>query len=277
MIFLQNRAPAGVVNDDINEDARTEGVCGPGEFAKLIHAGGAPVEFDKRRVNGREVERRIGAAEAPEPREGGRRGMNGQQMENAATELLDDVGQLAGEVAKLAGGWNDGEIFFIERLKPGFEFSVAGGGQIFCRTEQARERAINGVGGAGEIGMDADAGVRALGPMLPAFWVEQIRLGFEEAGFGQWQFDLPGVAIFLHRHVAPGGAGVDRTTGVGGDDFAPESGGATEIGAEQRPPAVAPAAVTQRETHVVADKARQALAGHRFHDGFCLRHFMSGN
>ena len=146
-------------------------------------------------------------------------------------------------------------------MKLGFEFLIAGGRQIFCRAEQARERAINGVGGAGEIGMDTDAGVRAFGPMLPAFGVEQIRLGFEEAGFGQRQFDLPGVAIFLHRHIAPGGAGGDRTAGMGGNDFAPEGGGAAEIGAEQRPPAVAPAAVAQRETHVVADKARQALAG----------------
>ena len=114
--------------------------------------------------------------------------------------------------------------------------------------------------------MDADADVRAVGPMLPAFGVEQIRLGFEEAGFGERQFDLPDVAAFLHGHVAPGRAGVDRAAGMRGNDFAPEGGGATEIGAEQRARAIAPAIVTQREADVVADEVHQALAGRRFHD-----------
>jgi len=62
---------------------------------------------------------------------------------------------------------------------------------------------------------------------------------------------------------------------VGGDDFAPESGGATRL-CGAAPARRCPAAVTQRETHVVADKARQALAGHGSMM-VCLRHFMSGN
>jgi len=202
--------------------------------------------------------------------------MDRQQVQDAAAELLDDVGQLAGQVAQLAGGRNDGEFFFIERPELGFEFFVAGGGQIFGRAEQACKRAINGVGGAGKIRMNTKSGVRAFGPVLPALGVEQIRLGFEKAGFGQGQFDLPEAAVSLHRYIAPGGAGVDRAAGVRGDDFTPEGGGAAEIGAEQRPPAVAPVAVAQREAHAVADKADQAPAGCRFHDGFCLRHFNAG-
>ena len=49
MIFLQRRTPAGVVDDDVNEDARAERMRGVGEFAKLVNAGGAFVEFDQRR------------------------------------------------------------------------------------------------------------------------------------------------------------------------------------------------------------------------------------
>src|ERR1035438_253781 len=52
--------------------------------------------------------------------------------------------------------------------------------------------------------MNTDADVRAIGPMLPAFRVEQIRLGFEEAGFSERQFDLPGIAVLLYRRAAPG-------------------------------------------------------------------------
>src|ERR1035441_7720617 len=96
--------------------------------------------------------------------------------------------------------------------------------------------------------MNTDADVLAIGPMLPAFRVEQIRLGLEEAGFSERQFDLPGIAVLLHRHVAPGFAGVTRAAGVRGDDFAPERRAATEIGAEQSAPAVAPAARSEEHT-----------------------------
>ncbi len=121
--------------------------------------------------------------------------------------------------------------------------------------------------------MNTDADVRSIGPMLPAFRVEQIRLGFEEAGFSERQFDLPGLAVLLHRRVAPGSAGVAQPAGVRGDDFAPERRGAAEIGAEQGAPAIAPAAVVERETDAVADETHEAFAGRGFHDGNGLRHF----
>jgi len=53
--------------------------------------------------------------------------MNRQQMNDAAIKCLDDVRQLAGQVAELAGGWNDGEVFFIELLELNFKFFVARG------------------------------------------------------------------------------------------------------------------------------------------------------
>jgi len=143
----------------------------------------------------------------------------------------------------------------------------------FSSPKKPGEGAINGVGGAGKIGMNTDADIRTIGPMLPAFRVEQIRLGFEEAGFNERQFDLPGIAVLLHRHVAPGFAGENRAAGVRGDDFAPECCGAAEIGAEQSAPAVAPAAVVERETDAVADETHEAFAGRGFHEGNGLRHF----
>ena len=103
VIFLQNRTPAGVVDDDVEEHARAQRMRVAGKFAKLVHAGGALVKFNQRRVNGRHVKRGIRAAETAEARIGRRRGMNRQQMDDAATELLNDVRQLAGEVAQFAG------------------------------------------------------------------------------------------------------------------------------------------------------------------------------
>jgi len=41
-------------------------------------------------------------------------------MNDTATKCLDDVRQLAGQIAELAGGWNDGEVFFIELLELNF-------------------------------------------------------------------------------------------------------------------------------------------------------------
>ena len=207
MIFLQGRAPAGVVDDDVNEDARAERMRGVGEFAKLVNAGGALVEFNERRIHRRQIERGVWAAETAETRIGRRRRMHGQQMNDAAAEPVDDERQLAGQVAEFAGRRDDGEIFPIERLDLRLEFFVARGRQIFRRAEKPREGAVNGVGGAGEIGVDGNAHVRAVRPVLPVFFVEQISLGLEAAGFGERQFNFPRAAVFLHWHVAPRGSG----------------------------------------------------------------------
>ena len=59
MIFLQGRTPAGVVDDDVNEDPRAERMRGVSEFAKLVNAGGALVEFHERGINGGQIQRGI--------------------------------------------------------------------------------------------------------------------------------------------------------------------------------------------------------------------------
>ena len=272
MIFLQGRAPAGVVDDDVNEDARAERVRGVGEFAKLVNAGGALVEFDQRRIHGGQIERGIRAAKTAETRVSRRRRMHGQQVKDAAAECLDDVRQLARQVAEFAGRRDDGEVFPVERLDLRLDFFIARGRQIFRRAEQPREGAVNGVGGAGEIRVDGNSHVRAVRPVLPVFFVEQIGLGLEVADLGERQFDLPAVGGFLHRHVAPGGSGGSGTAGVGGDDFAAAGGGAAEVGAEQRAPAGAFGAGTEREADAVADEAQEAFAGGRRHVQIELRH-----
>ena len=112
--------------------------------------------------------------------------------------------------------------------------------------------------------------------MLPVFFVEQIGFGFEETNFSQRQFDFPTVAGFLHRHIAPGCAGVNGATRVGGDNFAAARGSAAEIGAQQGAPGGERTGAAHGETNAVADEAQEAFAGRRFHDGCRLRHFNSG-
>ena len=151
MIFLQGRTPAGVVDDDVNEDARAERMRGVGEFAKLVNAGGALVELDERGIHGGQIQRGIRTAETAEARVGRRRRMHRQQMENAAAELVDDERQLAGEVAEFSRRRQRGVTLRFERLELRVQFFVGGRGQIFCRAEQPGEGAVNGVGGAGKI------------------------------------------------------------------------------------------------------------------------------
>ena len=86
MIFLQAGTPAGVIDDDVNEHARAERVRGIGKFAKLVNAGGAFVKLDQGRIHGGQIQRGIRAAEPAEARIGGGRGMDRQQMEDAAAE-----------------------------------------------------------------------------------------------------------------------------------------------------------------------------------------------
>ena len=246
----------------------------PGEFAELIHAGGALVEFNERRINGGQIQAGIRTAETPEARISCRGGLHREQLQNAAAERVDDVRQLPREVAQFAGGRNDGTAAFVELAKPGFEFVVAGGRQIFCRAKQPRERAVNDVGGADKIRVYADTDVRAVGPMLPAFGIEQVRLGLEIAGFGQRQFNLPAVAGFPHRQIAPRSASGNGAAGVGGDDFPPQRGRASEVGAEQRAPARLPAAVAQLKTDAIADETHEAFAGGRVHNWNGLRHYL---
>ena len=94
MVFLQRRAPAGVVDDDVDEDARIEGVGDVGEFAKLINARGAFIKLNERGIHSGQIQRGIRAAETAKTRVGCGCRMHGQQVNNPAAELIDDERQL---------------------------------------------------------------------------------------------------------------------------------------------------------------------------------------
>ncbi len=104
--------------------------------------------------------------------------------------------------------------------------------------------------------------------MLPVVFVEQIRLGLEEARFGERQFDLPAFCCWVHRHVTPGGAGGHGANGMGGDDFAAAGGGAADVGAETGGPIFGcgrPAGGLHGKKNFIPDKTQAVFAGRRGH------------
>src|SRR5476649_2271049 len=113
MIFLQGRTPAGVIDDDINEDACAERVRGKRKFAKLVNAGGAFIEFDQGGINGGQIQCGIRTAETSKTRVSRGCRMDRKQMQNPAAEGLDDVRQLFYQVAECPRGRNGGKIFYV--------------------------------------------------------------------------------------------------------------------------------------------------------------------
>jgi hypothetical protein len=102
MIFLQGRTPAGVVDDDVNENARAErmrgGVSSQNWSMPVVRlsnstsAGSIAVKSSAA----------YGLPKRPKRAYVVGVGMHGQQMHDAAAERVDDVRQLAREVAEFS-------------------------------------------------------------------------------------------------------------------------------------------------------------------------------
>ena len=267
MIFLKGRAPAGVVDDDVEEEPSAALVDAVGEFAELVNGGGVLVELDERGIDAGEFLTGVGTAETAEAREGRGRGRDRKQMENAAAERAEDVGEFAREVAEFSRGRDDGVAVLVEELEALFEMVVSGFRSRFTRAEHAREGAVNGVRRAIGIRVYGDAEVRTAGPELAAEGVERVRLGAEVADFGERNGGGPAVVFPAHRHVVPRSASERRGMKMGADDFLAQQRGAAEVGAQARLPALVGrevgAAAAEGELRGVADVAEEARAGGR--------------
>src|SRR5204863_2689564 len=103
--------------------------------------------------------------------------------------------------------------------------------------KQTREGAVDSICSAITVGMNGNARIATLGPMLPAARIHQIGFGFEKAGLSDRQFQRPAsVRLRLHGQIAPGCARRFDTARMSIDDFAPERCGAAEIRAKHRTP-----------------------------------------
>ena len=135
MLLVQRRAPAGVIDHQIEEEPRPFGMNGVGQLAELLGTRGAAIELDQRRINCRQIEARVGTAEPAKPRVSRRRRVDRQQMEDPAAERVDDVRQFPNHVAQLARGWNRRVPFLIQLLQLPIQLLVRGGSGSFGLTE----------------------------------------------------------------------------------------------------------------------------------------------
>src|SRR5215467_4517266 len=112
-------------------------------------------------------------------------------MQNAATQDVRDMRQAFNQVAQFSGGRNDSVTVLFDLSDLIFNFIVSGIESGACRTEHAGERAINCVGSAIGVWMNGDSGVGTFGPVLPAFWIEEVRLRLKIAGLSEREIQRP--------------------------------------------------------------------------------------
>src|ERR1051326_6026422 len=99
MFLLQFGAPTGVIRNDIQKKTAALRMDGVAQFAKLVHTGGALIEFDKGRINCREILQGVGTAEAAKFRIRGRRWGDWQKVQDAAAQRVNYMRKLLNEIA----------------------------------------------------------------------------------------------------------------------------------------------------------------------------------
>ena len=267
----ERRAPAGVVDDDVEEDAAPQALGGRGQFPELVDGGGALVEFDQGRIDGGEVELGVGRAEATIARRGGRSRTHRQQVEDPAVQPLHDMGQLAHQIAEGARGRDHRIALVIEHaddlLAQGIDLLPSGRHADLRGPEHAGERAIDGVRGAVFAGMDRDPAVAASRPILGSGLVGEIGFGLEVADLGQRQVELPRSRMWPgpHRDVAPGSTGEGASAAEGGDRLIAQSLGASQIRSQEGRGRGPGDGAGEGELDAVSQVAHQVLAGSGSH------------
>ncbi len=263
MFLLQGAAPAGVVDDEVEKKPAIARVDGIGQFAKLLDAGGAFVEHNERGVNVREATASVRAAEAAHSRVSGGRGIDRQQMQNAAAERADNVRQLRDDIPKRAAGRDDGVAFGVEFLDVLVAIARGGFARGFVGAEHARKATINRVRATGVVGMHREADVVAIGPMLLTVRIDDVRLRLKPTDLGQRKFYDPLIAFEPQRHIAPRRLHLNLGFPNLSNDTAPQSSRAANICAEKN--AVGIGRAGQRKTQSVADVSHQSFAGGGLH------------
>jgi hypothetical protein len=270
--LVEPGAPAGVIDDDVEEHARVEQMGGAGEFAELVDAGRAAVELHQGGIDGGEIEGGIGAAHATEPGEHRGGGVDREEVDDATAQALDDVGELAGEVAEGSGGGQGGVAATFQVRQHGFlRLRLQARGEPGL-AEEAGEGAVEGVSRPAPVGVDGNPEVGSGRPMLAAVAIQQVRLGGVESGLGEHEIAGPIGAVPGHGQVVPAGSEGRDVGGVRTDDFVAQNPAAAEVGAQSGPPArvgVFPAAGGELESEGVAHMTHQALSrGGRHEDRF---------
>ena len=179
-------APTGVVDDEVQHQAALSRMDGAGEFDELIDTRRALVELDQRWIDGREVLQGVRRTKSAEACESGRGGTDREQVQDAAAQAVEDVGQFLDQASKGSARWNDRPTGAVQSLQ--FRRRMGRGGCLVLLrpwAEHPRERAVEDVRRPGPRRMDRDPGVRPVRPVLVAVGINRKSLGAEETHLGQ--------------------------------------------------------------------------------------------
>ena len=184
MILLQGRSPAGVVDHHVEKHPGAHSMRGLGEFAELIHAGRSLIEFHEGRIDRRQILAGIRTAIASKACVGGGSRIDRQQMNNPTAEGVDDVRQLADDIAEFAGWRNHRVTLGVEDFQLRLFRLIDGFLRRSGFAEQTRESAVDGIARAIAVRMHREANIRTVGPDLKPLRIDDVTLRAEIAHLG---------------------------------------------------------------------------------------------
>ena len=268
MVFVEQGAPPRVVDHQIQDYFGLTPARFPCELAKLLHSGRPLIEFDQRGIYPRQIQRRVRAAETPEPREGGRRGIHRQQMNNPATEIVADMPQRSLEIPQGAGGGYQRITFPVPLPQAFFFFLILPDRLAASFAEQPWPSAIDQIGGPVIVRMNRNAVIVSSGPMRLSVLVHQKGFGPIESRLGKQQAEAESRNGPLHRQIAATFRPLTRRGFVYPDNFPIDR----RPGTDRRPqargaptPAFRSSVNEQFEFQPISDETDMAFPGGRLH------------
>jgi len=240
------------------------------QFTKLLDAVASLIQLDQRGINCRQIQAGIRTAETTKARKSRGRWANGEQLENAASQRVHDMRQLARQIAQCARGRDDHVAAMIPFVEFLLRLHILRRARRFRRPEHPRKSAVNDIGRAIDAGVDGHACVGSFRPELPSLRVQDVRFRAIKPDIRQRQLDGPlARRLLLQRNVAPEGDRERIFPRVRGDDFLAQALRFAQVGAQQRPPA--PGKTLRRpktKANAITDKTQQAFSGRGSHNQF---------
>src|SRR3974377_1136978 len=102
MVLVQERAPPRVVDYDVQENPAAADMSRVGQLPELVDSRGPAIEHYQGGINRGEIKRRIRAAQPPEARISSRSRTYRQQVQDPASERVDNVRQKGNQVPQFA-------------------------------------------------------------------------------------------------------------------------------------------------------------------------------
>ena len=237
MGFVEFCSPAGVVDSDVDEKFCIPLVDFVRQFDKLIQRGRFSVELRQRGIDRRKIEGGIRTAEASHTPVNGGSGIDRQQVDDPAFQVVHNVVQLPDQIPESAGAGDEGVaviVKFLQFLRRN-ALRQRGDGFVPVLPELADKGAVHAVGAAIGGGFHIDMHIMPFRPdRLRAVIRHEGTLTFKVTGFGESEPDGEGIIVdLLHGDIGP-------VSAAGGDPFfhffnnlRPAEGGIAEVRAKE--------------------------------------------